>query len=331
MKPLGILGLAISFIALLACGLRAEEITGAKIFKADKGRLAFEHEGKKRAFSFGLGLKYFDKEGAELDLLKGSGILAPGNIVTLTTEKDDTSPEPTIRAIRLVEGTIVEAKPMATVDLRPDPNFKGSVMDSNWPTDWFAYYGTAKVGDFAEISGFGRARREVLEASADSVLVAHVVDTKGSRTEFRVRYTMSDARKAQYEKWRDVNARFAKAKELEENAKVAENKSSTKKSNAGKSSTSKLASKNSKNSKTSKSTAAKSKEQEKSKEAEKPQKKELPTTEKITVGDIELECKIVRLSESATRWISPEVPFEGYVRVRISHGDEDLVAFGRGE
>lgn len=336
MRPLRIFGIAIVFAALFAFGLRADEIEGAKIFKADKGRLAFEHEGKKRVLAFGLGLKYFDKEGAELDLLKGSGILAPGNIVNLTTEKDDTSPEPTIRAIRLVEGTIVEMKPMKEVDLLPDPNYTGSIMDSNWPTDWFPYYGTAKKGDFAEISGFGRARREVLEATADSVLVAHVVDTKGSRTEFRVRYTMSEARKSQYVKWRETNAKLAKAKEMEENAKVAESKSSTKKAVAGKSSTNKSTSKNSKNSKnskTTKSTAAKNKEKEtaKAKEAEKPEKKEPPTTETITVGDVELECKIVRLSESAARWISDKVPFEGYVRVRISHGDEDLVAFGRGE
>jgi len=130
MRPFGIVGIAIAVITLFAFDLRADEIAGAKIFKADKGRLAFEHEGKKRVLTFGLGLNYFDKEGAELDLLKGSGILAPGNIVTLTTEKDDTSPEPTIRAIRLVEGTIVEVKPMKEVDLQPDPNYTGSIVDS---------------------------------------------------------------------------------------------------------------------------------------------------------------------------------------------------------
>lgn len=319
MKPLGILGLAISFVVLLAFGLRAEEITGAKIFKADKGRLAFEHEGKKRVLSFGLGLKYFDKEGAELDLLKGSGILAPGNIVTLTTEKDDTSPEPTIRAIRLVEGTIVEAKPMAKVDLHPDPNFKGTVMDSDWPKTWFAYYGNAKVGDFAEIKGFGRARREVLEVDGDSILVAHVVDTLGTRTELRWRYTMSETTKTQLERKRESDERRAKG--LEEKAKAAA-KNAANKSN----------SKSSKSSKTSKSSSSKSKE--KSNEADKAKKKEKeeePTTEIITVGDEELECTIDRIGKSSARWICEKVPFEGYVRVRIPNGNEDLVAYGRGE
>ncbi len=146
----------------LASAVSAEEVLKAKVFKADKGKLAFEHEGKKRALSFGIGLKYYDKEGKELDPLQGAGIFAQGNIVNLTTVKDDTSPEPRIVAIHLVEGMILEVKPMEKVDLRPDPNFKGSIMDSDWPADWFAYYGTAKVGDFTETKGFGRARREVL-------------------------------------------------------------------------------------------------------------------------------------------------------------------------
>ena len=319
MKPLRIFGIAIVFAALFAFGLRADEIEGAKIFKADKGRLAFEHEGKKRVLAFGLGLKYFDKEGAELDLLKGSGILAPGNIVNLTTEKDDTSPEPTIRAIRLVEGTIVEMKPMKEVDLRPDPNFKGEVMDSDWPKSWFAYYGTAKVGDFTEIKGFGRARREVLEVDGDTILVAHVADTLGTRTELRWRYKMSETTKTQMERKRESDERRAKG--LEEKAKAAAK-------NAG----NKSSSKSSKSSKTSKGSSSKSKE--KSSDADKSKKKEKeeePTTETITVGDEELECTIDRVGKSSARWICEKVPFEGYVRVRIPNGNEDLVAYGRGK
>lgn len=77
----------------LASVVSADEVLKAKVFKADKGKLAFEHEGKKRALSFGIGLKYYDKEGKELDPLQGAGIFAQGNIVNLTTVKDDTSPD----------------------------------------------------------------------------------------------------------------------------------------------------------------------------------------------------------------------------------------------
>lgn len=79
-------------------------------------------------------------------------------------------------------------------DLRPDPNWKGTVSDGLlMPSDWATYWPTAKVGDFVvQKDKWGYRRDEVVEITKDTITVARVVDNvlgdKSRRTELRFKY-----------------------------------------------------------------------------------------------------------------------------------------------
>ena len=79
-------------------------------------------------------------------------------------------------------------------DLRPDPNWKGTVSDGLlMPSDWSAYWPTAKVGDFVvQKDKWGLHRDEVVEITKNTITVARVIDNvlgdKSRHTEVRTKY-----------------------------------------------------------------------------------------------------------------------------------------------
>ncbi|WP_157368572.1 hypothetical protein [Zavarzinella formosa] len=78
--------------------------------------------------------------------------------------------------------------------LRPDPNWKGMLIEFLYPKEWLAYYPTAKVGDFVVYSGkFGDKREEVVAVTPDYVVVSRTFSLrKDSVTELRTQYKLSD-------------------------------------------------------------------------------------------------------------------------------------------
>ena len=79
-------------------------------------------------------------------------------------------------------------------DMKPDPNWKGSVTEGlNMPSSWAAYWPTAKVGDFVvQEDKWGRRREEVVAITKDSIVVARLIDnTLGNKSrsmELRFKY-----------------------------------------------------------------------------------------------------------------------------------------------
>jgi hypothetical protein len=294
-------------LLILSAALQAEEIAAAKIVSMEKGKVTFTAGSKEQTLTIGRGLKFFDTTGKELSLEEGLGILQAGNVVNLVTAKDDTSPQPRIVSVVLVSGSI--AQPMIEqVDLRPDPKFPGDIEVSSLPDAWLAYFPTAKVGDFAEYKGFGRVRHEVLAVEGDTITVARVVDTRGARSEFRTKFTITMGQK------RTLDQR---AKEdAEANAKPKKKTSSKKQ----------------------KLTPAREREQairEKNRlarEAEAAARKaETEWVEKLTIGDREVECNAEKEGSQSTIWKSAEVPFDGLVKQQRPNDNLSLTSFGRGK
>jgi hypothetical protein len=83
--------------------------------------------------------------------------------------------------------------------LRPDPDWKGAPSELGFPAGWLAYFPTAKVGDFIEEADkYGRRRNQVVSVTADTLVVARVVENakadKGVM-ELRFQYKLSETDK----------------------------------------------------------------------------------------------------------------------------------------
>jgi hypothetical protein len=292
------------FIVSAAASL-ADDIPAAKIVSMVKGKVTFEADGKEQTLSIGLGLKFFDKEGKELPLDQGIGMLQAGNVVKLTTSKDDTSPQPRIRSVTLVSGTIPTANAAPMVDLKPDPNFKEKVGSTSPPNEWLDYFPTAKVGDFAEYKGFGRVRHEVIAADGETITVARVVDTRGTRNEFCTKYTLNNGQKRTLEQ---------KAKAKEEAAKPV-----------------KPAPKKKLTPEQERAQKIREKNQQERAEADAKRKAEKESMETVTIDGREITCLRVKHSFQSETWTSPEVPFDGLVKRVAPNDNLTLVSFGRGK
>lgn len=75
-------------------------------------------------------------------------------------------------------------------DLRPDPNFKGPIVDVHAPPELSKWFPTAKKGDFIEIETSGlRTRQEVIEVAGEFVIIATVnqLGSDTGKSERRVR------------------------------------------------------------------------------------------------------------------------------------------------
>lgn len=114
-----------------------------------------------------------------------------------------------INSSKHAQETRPEAKPIAAttpaaaapaaekVDLRPDPNFSGQIIESSVPEELSKWFPTAKKGDFVEFEAvhddgrggvlIGRDRHEVLEIDGEWALIASVHQLAAHRDENRVR------------------------------------------------------------------------------------------------------------------------------------------------
>jgi hypothetical protein len=177
-------------------------------------------------------------------------------------------------------------------DLQPDPQWKGTASELLMPSSWVAYFPHAKVGDFVEYSDRGRRRDQVVEVTADGLVVARVVENRnaqGGRMELRWRYKVSETDKK----------KLAGAKD-------------------GKSSSKKPTTPPKKN----QSSGSKGKDKEKGKNE--------PETEVIKVGDRELTCNVTKKGNIIT-WTNSDVPFDGVVKRKTADDTAQLVDFGRGK
>ena len=287
------------------------EYPGAVIARGYPERLAFHYEGKAQVLPFGIGLKFYDTEGKELDLLEGAGILSRGNKVTIVTAEDEASKEQVV-SVRLIEGTIAKPALESGVDLKPDPNFKDEVQTATLPEEWLAYFPTAKVGDYAQYKGFGRYRLEVLAIDGDVLTVARVVDTGGTRHEFRTHYAIS---KAQKDRLKEKPATGKTSSSLRKTASTTKAKTKS--------------TKPAKNLTAAQKKALKEKEAREAVQAAARAKKDEPKTQPMLVDGRQLLCDVQRISVEHTRWYSPEVPFTGLVMVQRPNENEQLVAFAR--
>lgn len=179
-----------------------------------------------------------------------------------------------------------------TQDLRPDPNWKGSVTEGlNMPSSWATYWPAAKVGDFVvQQDNWGRRRDEVVAITKDTITVARVIDN-----------TLGD-------KSRSMELRF------KYQVPVEKLKSTPPKSKAKASSNSNNSSSKSKSSKNSKKTDDKKGDEK----------------EVIKIGDQEIECTRQKMG-NITRWYSPLLPFDGMVKQDAPDAKFVVVSYGRGK
>lgn len=181
-----------------AAGARGDEYAGAKLVQVSAGRIVFEHDGKRKALPVGVQFKLFDDQGEEQDPVTGVGrFLQPGNVVDIKAEAERRSRTPRIVEIRFVSGKVAELPmPPEKVDLRPDPKYGGSVIDSGGYTRdarWQAYIPQAKVGDFVEYHrGDPKepGRVEAVEVGKDYVVIAKVFLVLGTREEQREKHRL---------------------------------------------------------------------------------------------------------------------------------------------
>ena len=300
---------AAAALAALLCGYAAaEEYQGAKITSMGRGKIAFESGGQEFTLPVSLSLKVFDKEGKEHDPVTGTRFLAPGNIVNIKTKTSTrgSAREAAIVEIHFVSGKVVELpRTKAGADVKPDPNYKGIVLENNVrEKDWNVYYARAKVGDFIEYRhGSDRepSRQEVVEVGPDFVLVAKVFYILGHRDEQRIKQRPF------------VEKPLPGAESAGKQRTPSSDSNKTAKSEP----TTRKPSEKSKSKGTSKSSASKLTERAKAvakgKSREPPPPRE-PETETITVGGRELVCTIRKNSAGTKEWICADVPFDGKVK-----------------
>lgn len=294
---------------LLGCvcycpALLAVEYPDAKVIKTEPGKVTFVSQEKEHTLPIGLDVKFYGLNGKELPLEQGVGMVQPGNVLQIVAGQDDATPQLHIVFVRLISGKIPNLD-TAKVSLLPDPNFKDEVGKPSLPDNWLDYFPTAKVGDFAEYHGFGRVRYEVLAVTEDSVTVARVVDTRGTRHEFHDKFSLTAAQK----------------KQLAKQASAAEEKPQPKPKPKT------TASKTKKKLTPAQERAQKAKEEREAALA----KKNEPKTETLRIDGQELLCNVEETGKSSALWTSPLVPFDHLVRRKAPNDDLQLVKFGRGK
>lgn len=301
------------WVALLAGSGWAVEFPDSKLIKAELAKVTFESQGKEHTLRIGSEIKFYGRNGKELPTAEGIGMLVPGNIVQIVASEEDAAKGPQIVFMRLIDGELPTAK---AVDLLPDPDFKGEIGKGSVPQDWVDYFPTAKVGDFAEHKGFGRVRREVLAVDSDSITVARVVDTGGTRHEFREKLTLSKAQKDHLKK------SALGEDEKQPKPKTAKTKTTKPKSKQRLTAAQKkaLKAKEEREAAQAKAKAEREAAQAKAKE---------PAIETLTIDGEELECQVEKGSGTAKLWTSDRVPFDGVVKRRSPNDNIDLVKFGR--
>jgi hypothetical protein len=312
------LGFVAITLAALAASASAAEYRDATVVGVRQGKLGFRHEGKLKAMTISGSLKVVDDAGQELDAVKGLGLLLAGNVVHVTTAKDEACGGEQVVAVTFVSGKTAEVGPSENKEdlLLPAAEWKGEVPEFGMPKEYLAYFPTAKAGDFVLRQGSGRARLQVMEVGEDYLVEARVVTLFGSPTEQRWKYKLSDQQKK-------ALAALARQSAGDDKPAASDKKSAAKTKPA-----------RPKPAKTAKGREIQkqiARDKARREAAAKKAEEDATQTKVFRVGSRELECKARKTGENIVDWIHPDVPLDGIVRHEAPDASYRLIDFGRGK